>query len=192
MKLSSSICLFLLAMFTPVGTASAAAETPFPPGGFRLPASNGYSLHALSFDGDPHGKPDALILFVGRKGAGATYFALHHVTVTETTITADLGRLASVDLHFVPSGETKKEHPRCEPKQSIEFDPGFYEGRIDFEGEEGFTAVHATRAAGELQMGLNLICPGNREVELDLVEPGGVNRQVDQVQVLVGALQPVD
>jgi len=165
MKLSSSICLFLLVMLTPVGAASAAEEAPSPPGGFRLPASNGYSLHALSFDGDPHGKPDALILFVGHKGAGVTYFAIHHVTVTETTIVADLGPLGSIDLHFVPSGETKREHPRCDPKQSVKFDSGFYEGRIDFEGEEGFTAVHAPRAAGELQLGLNLFCSGGPRVD---------------------------
>jgi len=160
MRLRCAICLLLLGALGAIGVAPAAAETPFPPGGFRLPASNGYSLHALAFDGDPHGEHDELILFVGRKGAGATYFALHQVEVTESTIAADLGRLGSIDLHFVPSGRSKKAHPRCEPRQSIEFDPGFYEGRIDFEGEEGFTAVHATRAAGELQLGLNLICPG--------------------------------
>jgi hypothetical protein len=160
MRLRCAICLSLLGTFAAIGAASAAAEPPFPPGGFRLPASNGYSLHALAFDGDPRGEHDELILLVGRKGAGATYFALRHVEVTETTIAADLGRLGSIDLHFVPSGRNKKEHPSCEPRQSVEFDSGFYEGRIDFEGEEGFTAVHATRAPGELQLGLNLICPG--------------------------------
>jgi hypothetical protein len=165
MRLRCAICLSLLGAVVVIGAAPAAAETPFPPGGFRLPASNGYSLHALSFDGDPRGEHDELILFVGRKGAGATYFALHHVEVTETTIAADLGRLGTIDLHFVPSGRSKKEHPSCEPRQSVEFDSGFYEGRIDFEGEEGFTAVHATRAAGELQLGLNLICGGGPRVE---------------------------
>jgi len=32
----------------------------------------------------------------------------------------------------------------------------------------------------------------DREVDLDLVEPGGVHRQVDQPQIGVGALQPFD
>src|SRR4051794_5387217 len=76
MKLRYAICLSMLGTLALVGAAPAAAETPFPPGGFRLPASNGYSLHALSFDGDPRGEHDELILFFGRKGAGATYFAL--------------------------------------------------------------------------------------------------------------------
>jgi hypothetical protein len=165
MKLRCVICLSLLGALAAFAAAPAAAETPFPPGGFRLSASNGYSVHALSFDGDSRGEHDELILFFGRKGAGVTYFVLRHVTVTETTIVADLGRLGSIDLHFVPSGRNKKEHPRCEPEQSIEFDSGFYEGRIDFEGEEGFTEVHATRAAGELQLALNLICGGGPLVE---------------------------
>jgi hypothetical protein len=165
MNLRYAICLSVLGLVAVVGAAPAVAETPFPPGGFRLPASNGYSLHALSFDGDPRGEHDELILFFGRKGAGATYFALHHVEVTETTIAADLGRLGSIDLHFVPSGRNTKEHSRCDRSQSIAFDSGYYEGRIDFEGEEGFTAVHATRAAGELQLALNLICLGGPRVE---------------------------
>jgi hypothetical protein len=165
MRPRCAICLLLLATLAAVGAAPAAAEPPFPPGGFRLPTSNGYSLHALAFDGDPRGEHDELILFVGRKGAGATYFALHQVEVTESTIVADLGRLGSIDLRFVPSGRNKKAHPSCEPRQSVEFDSGFYEGRIDFDGEEGFTAVHTTRAAGELQLGLNLICPGGPRVE---------------------------
>jgi len=160
MRLPCAICLFVLGTLGAVGAAPAAAEAPLAPGGFRLPASNGYSVHALSFDGDPHGEHDELILFVGRKSAGAIYFALHRVQVTETTIAADLGRLGSIDLQFVPSGRNRKAHPRCEPKQSVEYDSGYYEGRIDLYGEEGFTAVHATRAAGELQLGLNLICPG--------------------------------
>jgi hypothetical protein len=66
MKLRCAICLSLLGAFAAVGAAPAAAETPFPPGGFRLPASNGYSLHALAFDGDPRGKRDELILFFDR------------------------------------------------------------------------------------------------------------------------------
>ncbi|HET7417382.1 MAG TPA: hypothetical protein VFJ61_07160 [Solirubrobacterales bacterium] len=165
MKLRCAICLFLLGALAAIGAAPVAAQTPLPPGGFRLPASNAYSIHALSFDGDPFGKRDAFVLFVGRKGASATYFPRRHVEVTDTTIAADLGRLGSIDLHFVPSNQTTKAHPRCEPQQSIEFDSGSYQGRIDFEGEEGFTEVHASRAAGEPQMGLNLICPGGPAVE---------------------------
>lgn len=52
-----------------------AAVTAYAPGGFRLKASNGYSIHVIAFDGDPRGELDSMILFVARKGSGATYFA---------------------------------------------------------------------------------------------------------------------
>jgi hypothetical protein len=164
MKRACAICLFLLAAAAAGGSAPAAAESLFPPGGFRLPTSNGYSLHALAYDGDPRGDHDGLILFVGRKGEGVTYFVRRHVEVTETTIAADLGRLGSLDLNFVPSGRPTKQHSRCDPQQ-VEFDSGFYEGQIEFKGEEGYTEVHASRAPGELRVGLNLLCAGGPAVE---------------------------
>jgi hypothetical protein len=140
--------------------APATAATLYPPGGFRLPASNGYSLDAIAFDGDPHERPDALLLFFGRKGSSVLYGVQRNVEVTETSIQADLGRLGSVDLHFVSSGQPRQEGSSCDP-QEIEVDSGFYEGRIEFEGEEGFTKVDAVRAPGEIRFAASLICSGS-------------------------------
>jgi hypothetical protein len=137
----------------------AAGAAPYVPGGFRLAASNGYTIHALTYDGDPRGQHDGVVLFVGRKGGGATYFARRGVQVTETTVSADLGKLGSIDLHIVPSGEPRIERSTCDP-QPIEVDSGFYEGRIDFVGEEGYTEAHRTRARGEVRLQASLICPG--------------------------------
>lgn len=137
-----------------------ATAAPFPPGGFRLPAGNGYSLHAIAFDGDPHEKPDSLLLFFGRKGSAVLYATQKKLEVTETTITADLGRLGSLDLHFVSSGRPRKERSNCDP-HPIEIDSGFYEGRIELEGEEGFTKVDAVRAPGEIRFVASLICSGD-------------------------------
>lgn len=134
-----------------------AGAAAFPPGGFRLEASNGYSIHALAFDGDPWGEHDGLLLFVSRKGSGATYFVRKGVQVTETTIAADLGKLGSIDLHFVPSGKPGVEKSPCIQKP-IEFESGFYEGRFDFRGEEGYTEAHRTRARGEIRLQASLIC----------------------------------
>lgn len=137
--------------------APAAAESIGPPGGFRLPASNGYSIHAIAFDGDPRGEHDEVILFVTRKGDGAVYFVPKGVQVTETTVSADLGPLGSIDLHFVSSGKPRTETSACD-QHPIEFDSGLYEGRFDFEGEEGFTEVHRSRARGEIRLQASLIC----------------------------------
>lgn len=139
--------------------APVAAAAAYAPGGFRLEASNGYWIHAIAFDGDPRGRHDGIVLFVGRKGSGATYFVRRGVEVTETTISADLGGLGSIDLHYVPSGEPRVERSACN-QQPIEVDAGFYEGRIDFEGEEGYTEAHRTRAPGEIRVLASLICSG--------------------------------
>lgn len=144
----------VVSISAPVAAAGAAL---FPPGGFRLKASNGYSIHVLAADGDPRGLPDGLLVFVSRKGSGATYFLRKGVEVTETTISADLGGLGSIDLHFVPSGKPRIERSPCDPTP-IEIDSGSYEGQFDFEGEEGYTEAHSTRVRGEIKLAASLIC----------------------------------
>jgi hypothetical protein len=151
----------------------AAAASLFPPGGFRLPASNGYSLHAIAFDGDPHERPDALLLFFGRKGSSVIYGVQRRVEVTETSIEADLGALGSVDLRFIPSGQPRVEKSACDPRP-IEIDSGFYEGRIEFEGEEGFTKVDAARAHGEIRLAASLICSGGGDEGFGGHSPGAL------------------
>jgi hypothetical protein len=156
-----------------------------PPGGFRLPAGNGYSIHVLTFDGDPRGEHDEVILLVGRKGAGAAYFVLKRATVTETTVLADLGDLGSIDLHFVPSGQPRTERSICD-SQPIEFDSGFYEGRIDFEGEEDYTEAHATRARGEIRLAASLVCGAGLDEGMGGHSPGArllVRRRWDSGKV---------
>lgn len=151
-----------------VHVAGAAA---FPPGGFRLQASNGYSIHALVFDGDPWGRHDGLLLFVARKGSAATYFVRKGAEVTETTVVVDLGKLGSIDLHFVPSGKPQVERSPCIQKP-IEFESGFYEGQFDFRGEEGYTEAHLTRARGEIRLRASLICGGELNEGIGGHSPG--------------------
>lgn len=151
------LCLAALWVGALTATTAAAAQLP-PPGGFRLPAGNGYSLRVLSFDGDPQGEPDSVLLLFTRKGSGALYFTHKGAEVTEESISADLGALGSIDLRFVPTGKARQEAPSCEPEQTVAVDSGFYEGQVEFEGEEGFTEVHATRAPGDAHFVLNLLC----------------------------------
>jgi hypothetical protein len=138
-----------------------------------LPASNDYSLHVLAFDGDPHENRDALLLFFGRKGASVLYGVRRGVEVTETSITADLGSLGSVDVQFVPTGQSRVERSSCDP-QPIEIDSGFYEGRIELEGEEGFTKVDAVGASGEIRFAVSLICSGDVNEGLGGHSPGAL------------------
>jgi hypothetical protein len=140
-------------------SAPVAAAAAYAPGGFRLEASNGYWIHAIAFDGDPRGEHDGIVLFVARKGSGATYFAREGVQVTETTVSADLGKLGSIDLHFVPGGKPRSEGSGCD-SPPVEIESGFYEGRFDFRGEEGYAEAHSTRARGEARLQIGLVCGG--------------------------------
>jgi hypothetical protein len=155
----SSIIYLAVAVLTalPATSATASAQLP-PPGGFQLRADNGYFLHALSYDGDERGEHDSVLLLFTRRGSAALYFVEKGVEVTENSISAEFGDLGSLDLRFLPTGRAREEAPKCEPRQSVKVDSGAYEGRIDFEGEDGFTAVHATRTRGSAQFILNLIC----------------------------------
>lgn len=151
------VCSCLAAALLLAGASVASAAQLPAPGGFRAQSSNGYTLRALSFDGDPHEKPDALLLLFSRKGSAALYAAQKGVEVTEESISADLGALGAIDLRFVPTGRPRDEAPSCE-RRSYEFDAGAYEGRLDFEGEEDFTELHAGRVRGEAKFALSLIC----------------------------------
>jgi hypothetical protein len=157
MKARSLASLFLALVAGSLFAPPAGASPLLLPGGFRLPASHGYSIHVLAFDGDPRGEHDGVIILVNRKGSSATYSGFRSVSVTGTTISADLGSLGSIDVHFVPSGKPRSESSVCDPKP-IEFESGFYEGQIDFEGEEGYTDAHATRARDEVQLLASLTC----------------------------------
>jgi len=141
--------------------APAAGSASLPvPAAFSLPASNGYSLHAVWADGDPRGERDALLLFFSRKGSAAIYSVQQGVEATEDSISADLGALGSIDLRFVPTGQPRGLAPSCDPKQSVTFESGSYEGGIEFKGEEGFTEEHATSAPGNAQFFADLLCGG--------------------------------
>jgi hypothetical protein len=142
---------------TPAAAFKAAGlSRPLPaPGGFRLQASNGYSVVVL---GVPvrEGHPAAIVVIVNSKHRGVTYSA--PATVTETSIQANLGELGEISVTFHPSGQPATARPEC--GGPVSFDAGYYEGRIDFHGEEGYTEVDATSAPGNIDFWLNLLCPG--------------------------------
>lgn len=149
----------------------AAAATLYPPGAFKLRMSNGYFLHGLAIDGEELEAHDEIVLFVGRKGSGVVYFARQGVKVTETTISARLGDIGSVDLHFVPSGKPETETIPCK-RHPIEFDSGYYEGRFDFEGEENYAEAHRSRIGGEASFVVSFICRGGLDEGIGGHAPG--------------------
>src|SRR5262249_994193 len=102
-------------------------------------------------------------LIVAHKGSAATYFA--PAVADETSVSADLGALGSLDLHFVPTGRSRSETAGCGKPERVEVEQGGYEGTIEFRGEEGFASARATRAPATAKVLLGLVCPGDTSVE---------------------------
>jgi hypothetical protein len=133
-----------------------ADEPLVPPGGFKVRASNGYSIFVFGARAW-RGKPAAVLVFVTGKHGGAIYSAPG--TVTETSIQADLAALGEIAVTFRPSGQRRKARSVCDEKP-VTFDSGYYEGTIAFRGEQSYTKVEATTARGNLGPLLNIVCPG--------------------------------
>ncbi|HET8956106.1 MAG TPA: hypothetical protein VFN18_10650 [Solirubrobacterales bacterium] len=111
-------------------------------GAFRLKGSNGFSIFAIAVS-KPNFKHGELGLFVGGRSGSAIYLA--PAKVEPTAIEADLGAVGRVDVHFEPSGPPERVYARCEENGSALFEPGYWVGTIEFEGEEGFTSVEVAR-----------------------------------------------
>src|SRR5215475_15076165 len=116
--------------------ACAASAKVLPaPSGFRLRASNGYTLTVLA-GRDPHtGKGSVL---VNARAHASTVLYAAPAVVSDTSINADLGRVGEINVDFVPSGEVERERSSCGGKPVV-VNSGRYVGTIDFEGEEGYS-----------------------------------------------------
>jgi hypothetical protein len=168
---SAGVCLALIcAVVLMAAPALAAKERPlFIPGAFRLSASNGYTLYVTALPSRA-GRSASLLIFASVKGRGVRYLA--PATVTETSMQADLGELGEISVSFhrtnqatsVPCGE-----------ETIRFDSGLYEGKIDFHGEEGYTSVAATTVPGTIDYFLSGFC-GERFIESSGGGPAGKAR----------------
>ncbi|HEX7278049.1 MAG TPA: hypothetical protein VF255_00370 [Solirubrobacterales bacterium] len=143
------LCLLTLTIAAPSAPAAAAkpaavnaADFPGYWAAFQLQGSNGYSI-GISAYSVPLEEEEGISIAAFRKGSVALYTA--SVRMTPTTIYADLGALGKVDLRLDPSGRQKTIPIKCSGGDTFTFEPGFYEGVIEFNGEEGYTKVRETR-----------------------------------------------
>jgi hypothetical protein len=145
----------LLLLLTVVPPA-AIADEPLPKGAegtFELRGTNGYKVLGLIAS---TGKIGVLSLFVDRRGADATYFV--HGEVTRERVHFDLGQLGEIDVAVQPTGRMETVGSECGKPTRLEGED--YVGTIAFHGEEGFTAVEASRAPLRLEPIFNLVCGG--------------------------------
>lgn len=156
------LCLLLLALGVQVAPAAAdepahydADEFPGYSAVFQIEGSNGYSVEVSAYS-VPLEEEEGIAVAVTRKGSAAFYSA--PVRMTPTTIYADLGALGKVDLRLNPSGRQRTIPVRCSGGDTFTYEPGTYEGVLEFKGEEGYTKVRETRVP--LRPFLSSFCGG--------------------------------
>lgn len=155
-----------------------AAKDQLPiPGAFRLTGSNGYTLYVIGL-GSREGDSGSVLIFAFAKGKGVSYRA--PATVTETAIQADLGGLGEISVSFQRTNQATSVP--C-GKRAIRFDSGLYEGKIVFNGEEGYTSAEATSVPGNIDYFLSAVC-GNGVISESFVG-GGPSRRLPGAALFV-------
>lgn len=117
----------------------------------RLKGSKGYSI---SIEGDRQ----TVTLTAERKGSSASYTAKGFLSATR--IKARLGRLGRISVRFHSHGGTKRTKGICQGEAGT-VESGTWVGQIQFNGEQGYTAVHATRAKGTITDSPKQTCSGH-------------------------------
>jgi len=112
-------------------------------GAFRLKGTNGYSILVMGFS-RPHYKHGEVVVWASTRHASVLYIA--SAAVTARTIEAGLGAAGELSVEFQPEGTPERVHASCEEGDVVTFQPGFWVGKIELAGEEGFTTVQRTRA----------------------------------------------
>ena len=144
------ICLGLLGLSCaalPAAATGSTAVATFEPdvveGGFRLQGSHGYLISVVAFS-ERKDHRGTIVFTASRQGASVFYSA--PAIVTTDAIRADLGRIGRVDVVRRPSGLQKTVHVKC-LSGAQKYEPGTYEGVIEFNGEEGYTRAREHRVA---------------------------------------------
>lgn len=122
----------------------------------QLKGSKGYSI---SLSGDR----ETVTLIAERKGSSVSYTA--NGFASPTRIKAKLGRLGHVSMRFHSHGDPRRiPFPQGECRGGTEtVDSGTWVGRIDFNGEQAYTGVHATRARGTVTNSEKLTCSNHED-----------------------------
>jgi hypothetical protein len=150
-------------LFGPVALASSTTgqEAAFVPPGFTLKSSNGFTFKLLALLASAQDSSAVAIVVVSDRTDAVTYFA--PATSTEDSIEVDLGDLGHIAVSFHATGGTTAEKSTCDKRHALAVENGYYEGTIDFHGEEGYTDVEASRAEGDARMLLDLVCAAESE-----------------------------
>lgn len=151
MKLRWVICLGLVGLIcgafpnvaAAIGSTVSATYNPDAvETGFKLRGTNGYSIAVVAYS-EGGGAKGTIGITAFRHGASASYG--FPARVTADAIRADLGSLGQVNVVRRPSGREKTVRPKC-LGGPLTYEPGTFEGLIEFNGEESYTRVKESHA----------------------------------------------
>lgn len=148
MSLRSILCVLvaLLGLGAPVAVSTATADDylGYYSSGFKLEGTNGYEILIGGFSERLDGRGRVYVGVRRADGKGGDALYVTSGIVSEGFLKADLGGLGRIDLALRKSGREKTIHIKCS-RDSYPFEPGVYEGIVEFKGERGYTSAHTTR-----------------------------------------------
>jgi len=120
----------------------------------QIRGSNGYGISLFG---------DGGYVFLSVQGHHATVQYLGHGAAGKGRIKERFGGLGRVALRFRPRGKAhlhKEREGGCHGGDTL-IQPGVFVGKLDFEGEQGYTAIHASRIKGTVTHTKRQVCKNN-------------------------------
>lgn len=127
-------------------------------GGFRRAELNLKGSHGYAIQVALHGR--RRIELSASNGSSVAVYLLPPVRARDDRIEARFPGLGRVSMEFRPVGPAQREpgfFPQCRGGETVK-QAGYYEGLISLRGERGYTAVHRTRAPGQIFTMAKEIC----------------------------------
>lgn len=138
----AALALASMALAAPASATIDLEQFGYVGGSFSLHGSHGFTIGVTGYATEEGGR-GGISVVVYRRGATAYYSA--PAKVAGDSIVADLGGLGKIDVTLNRSGHKRVVRSRC-LRDSIEYEPGVFEGTIRFRGEGGYTRVDAASA----------------------------------------------
>lgn len=148
-----------LIAFVASSTAAAAEKPPKTVAAvLQLEGSNGYSFEVVAASQKASGR--GVVYMTAEKGpAAVSYFAAARVSTTE--LRANFKQLGRISLDLQPSGGVRIARSPC-GADDVTYQPGTWEGTIEFNGEEGFSELSETSTPALIKPPLEAACKFGR------------------------------
>lgn len=187
----TKVALLLLGCSVALGASTASrvgvalANTPLPavPRAFRLRLGEGWVMHVLALRRwqvvdvelvrHDKGKARGIYYSVGSESGKGIVDPWPNLSaeIEPGAISAHMGPLVSIDVHFVPVDGSHPYEPKC-GGHAVRFGRGYFEGSVRLSGGNGYPSLDATTAQADPEMELQSKCTGGWVAEGPPTLPG--------------------